>query len=477
MSGFLPHAPSGARQTARLFRLVLLSLLLAACGPTETPRIADYRSLGELRIAIRHDAISYRVDEDGRASGFEHDLLLALGDELEVEVIFVPYPDTTRALDAVVNGQVHIAAASLGVNKRLPLQWSKPLREVEYVIVGRSGSKAEEPADEAGLVGRTVSARRGSLAAEKIMDIRKRRPGVNVHFPIKAGEEQLLADVAAGRLDLVATDRLHYALAAHLHPALEIVHELPGRSVIAWALPAGQGLLAAAVDAFIARAGADGRLARLADRYFDYVRRLDEADIATFLARIQERLPRYRAFFHEAEAQTGVDWRYIAAVAYQESHWDPQATSFTGVRGMMMLTADTADRLGVDNRLDARQSILGGARYLGILKGMLPDEIDEPDRTWMATAAYNLGMGHMNGARAIARRLGKNDRAWWEMKSVLPLLSRPEYAQRLKSGPARGGEAVVMAENVRSYHDILSRMEPPYEAELALPRLRLGKAD
>ena len=462
---------------ARRLSTLLLGLSLAACGPAETPRIADYHGLGELRIATRHDAISYRLDEDGRVSGFEHDLLRALGDELDVDVTFVPYPDATRALDAVINGQVHMPAASLGVNRRLPLRWSKPLREVEYVVVGRSGGQADASADEQSLAGRTISARRGSLAAEKIMDIRKRRPGVNVHFPIKAGEEQLLADLAAGKLDLVATDRLHYALAVHLHPALEIVYELPEPSAIAWALPAGQHVLAAEVDAFIGRAAADGRLARLADRYFDYVRRLNTADITTFLARIQERLPRYRAFFHEAEAQTGIDWRYVAAVAYQESHWDPQATSFTGVRGMMMLTADTADRLGVNDRLDPRQSILGGARYLAMLKDLLPDEIDEPDRTWLATAAYNLGMGHMNGARAIARRLGKDDRAWWEMKSVLPLLSRPEYAQRLKSGPARGGEAVVMTENVRSYHDILARLEPPYEAGLALPSLRLGKAD
>ncbi len=458
---------------AKWLSTALLGLLLTACGPADTPRIADYRSLGELRVATRHDAISYRIDEDGRASGFEHDLLLALGETLGVTVTFVPYPDATRALDAVVNGQAHMAAASLGKNERLPLTWSKPLREVEYVIVGRSDGRMTNT--EKDLAGRTVSVRRGTLAAEKIMEIRKRLPGVNVHFPIRAGEEKLLADLAGGTLDLVATDRLHYAFAARLHPELEIVHELPGRSGIAWALPADQPALADGVDAFIDGIGANGRLARLADRYFDYVRRLDDADIATFLARIRERLPRYRDFFQEAEARTGVDWRYIAAVAYQESHWDPQATSFTGVRGMMMLTGDTADRLGVDNRLDPRQSILGGARYLEMLKEQLPDEISEPDRTWMATAAYNLGMGHMNGARAIARRLGKDDRAWWEMKSVLPLLSRPDYAQRLKSGPARGGEAVVMTENVRNYHDILVRLEPPYEP--ALPRLRLGQAD
>ena len=464
---------------ARLLSLgsavALLSLLLVACGPRETPRVADYRTLGELRVATRQDAISYRVDENGQASGFEHDLLLALADSLEVPVRFIPFPDANRALDAVIRGQVHMAAAGLGRNERLPLHWTTPLREVEYVIVGHGGGRAVNA--ETDLAGRTVSVRRGSLAAEKVSAIRKRRPAVNVHFPIKTDDAKLLADLAQGALDLVATDRLHYAFAARIHPELEIVHELPGRSGIAWALPPEQPDFATEVDAFIGDISTNGRLARIADRYFGHVRRLDDPAITTFLARIRERLPIFRSFFEEAEARTGIDWRYIAAVAYQESHWDPQATSFTGVRGMMMLTGDTADRLGVDNRLDPRQSILGGARYLDMLKDQLPEEIAEPDRTWMATAAYNLGMGHMNGARAIARRLGKDDRSWWDLKSVLPLLSRPEYAQRLKAGAARGGEAVVMTENVRNFHDILERLEPPYEPALTLPQLRLGQAD
>ena len=84
----------------------------------------------------------------------------------------------------------------------------------------------------------------------------------------------------------------------------------------------------------------------------------------------------------------------------------------------------------------------------------------------MAVAAYNLGMGHMNGARAIARRLGKDNTAWLPMKSVLPLMSRPAYAAQLKAGPARGGEAVIMTENVRNYFDILSRFEPGHRKSL-----------
>ncbi|ANQ84496.1 hypothetical protein dqs_1449 [Azoarcus olearius] len=460
----------------RLFFCLFFALLLSACGREAPTRIADFRTLGELRVATRLDAISYREEGDGATSGFEHDLLVQLGQALEVPVRFVVYPDSVRALDAVIKGEAHLAAAGLARNDRLPLAWSAPLREVDFVLAGRSDG--DDIGREADLAGRTVTVRRGSLAAEALEQIRRRVPSLRVNYAQRAEDSAMLEQLAAGQADLVATDRVHYALAAQIHPELNIAYDLPVKSHVAWALPREQGgVLGKAVAEFLDGAQGNGLIARSADRYFGYVRRLTDVDIETFLGRIRERLPQFRPHFHEAQARTGIDWRYLAALSYQESHWDPLATSRTGVRGIMMLTADTADRLGVADRLDPRQSILGGARYLAMIREQLPDEIEEPDRSWMATAAYNLGMGHMNGARAIARTLGKDDASWWEMKSVLPLLSRQDYAARLKAGPARGGEAVIMTENIRNYHDILMRIEAPFDPRKAVPKLRLTAGD
>ena len=139
-----------------------------------------------------------------------------------------------------------------------------------------------------------------------------------------------------------------------------------------------------------------------------------------------------------------------------------------------MLTEDTADRLHVDNRLDPKQSILAGAKYLADLIDQLPVAAKEPDRTWLGLAAYNLGQGHLNGARAIALGLKHDPGSWYEMKQVLPLMARPQYYKRLKSGRARGGEAVIMVENVRTFYSILSRFEYAYKASTyAAPMLSI----
>jgi membrane-bound lytic murein transglycosylase F len=204
------------------------------------------------------------------------------------------------------------------------------------------------------------------------------------------------------------------------------------------------------------------------ERYYGHINRLDNLDIANFLERRQAVLPRFRSSFEEAQEVTGIDWRLIAALGFQESHWEPLATSPTGVRGLMMLTSDTADRMQLTDRLDAHQSILAGAQYLLELKQSLPPRIAEPDRTWLALAAYNIGLGHLEDARILAQRRGGNPNLWVDVKKSLPLLARYEYHSTLKHGFCRGGEALVLTENIRNYYDILARSEDPHEPSFGM---------
>ena len=159
--------------------------------------------------------------------------------------------------------------------------------------------------------------------------------------------------------------------------------------------------------------------------------------------------------FEEAARAHGFDWTTLAAMAYQESHWNARARSPTGVRGMMMLTLNTARELGIDSRLDAVQSIHGGAQYLAKLRRRLPSEIREPDRTWLALAAYNVGYGHLKDAMKLADEQGKRTDAWYEVKEMLPLLEQKVHYRRTRHGYARGKEPVTYVTRIRNYEDIL----------------------
>lgn len=215
--------------------------------------------------------------------------------------------------------------------------------------------------------------------------------------------------------------------------------------------------LADAVSQWFAEYRDEGRLADLRDRYYGFFAAFDYVDTRRYIRRIDERFPRYRQWFREAADQHDLPYTLTAAQGYQESHWRANARSPTGVRGIMMLTLITAKAVGVDNRLDPRQSVFGGARYLQQMKARFVDEVAEPDRTWLALAAYNIGRGHLHDAQALARERGLSPHRWRDVKQVLPLLADPDHYNDLKYGYARGHEPVRYVQRIREYRHVLER--------------------
>ena len=230
-----------------------------------------------------------------------------------------------------------------------------------------------------------------------------------------------------------------------------------------WRLPKTNVQLLDRVERYFATVRRDGTLARLMDRYYGHTQRVDTQAAEAFQDRIRRVLPSYREMFQQAQQDTGIEWRLLAAMAYQESQWDPLATSPTNVRGMMMLTEATAMQMSVSDRLDPTQSIAAGARLLVMLKKKVPERVREPDRTWLALAAFNVGWTHLEDARVLAQQQKLSPDSWTDVKRSLPLLAKTEYAVRAKTGYARGGQAVIFVENVRALYDILTQFEEPHK--------------
>lgn len=432
---------------------LLLALLLAACTRLEPPGPEQPLIVG----LPANPLFQQRAPPTEGMEGFSRDLTSLFAETLNVEVRYVVAPDYPSLLALVRERKVHFAAGLPAQHGDPRLLYTPPVRETKQIVVQHASALPVDAPDK--LAGREISVMPGAPQIETLRSLNIDPPPV---FIERKGIDELELLDRVGRLphELAATDDLHFTVAANFNPDLLKALELPGTLAYVWAFDAASDALRERAARFIETVRADGTIRRLDDRYFGHIRRLDSRDITAFLGHLRTRLPAYRAAFHEAQEITGIDWRLLAALAYQESKWDPLATSFTGVRGMMMLTEETADRLKVTNRLDARQSIRAGAMYLAMLMDELPQEIGHPDRLWFALAAYNLGMGHLRGARIFAPGLKRDPDLWVDMKQVLPLMARPEYYEKLKSGRARGGEAVILVENVRNYYDVLSRFEP-----------------
>ncbi|MCP3870855.1 MAG: membrane-bound lytic murein transglycosylase MltF, partial [Gammaproteobacteria bacterium] len=271
---------------------------------------------------------------------------------------------------------------------------------------------------------------------------------------LQSGE--LLNLVKEQMIDFTVADSNEAALARRFHPELKVAFDLTGPQQLAWAFPHSQdSSLYNSARTFLEELKASGTLAQLLERYYGHTNRLGFVDTRTFRRHMAQRLPPLLPFFKEAAKQSNLEWRLLAAIGYQESHWNPKAVSPTGVRGIMMLTKGTARQLGIKDRTDPRQSILGGARYVRIVEKKIPQRIPDPDRQWFALAGYNVGFGHLEDARILTQRHGDDPDKWSDVKKHLPLLSQKKYYSTLKRGFARGREPVKYVDNIRGYYELL----------------------
>jgi membrane-bound lytic murein transglycosylase F len=188
--------------------------------------------------------------------------------------------------------------------------------------------------------------------------------------------------------------------------------------------------------------------------------RLPKRLAADFRRHIHSRLPAFRLSFEEAGRETGISWRLLAALGYQESKWLPNAVSPRGAQGLMMLMPQTATKMGVKNVFAADENILGGARYLAYMKERIPKRILDPDRTWLAMAAYNIGIGHLEDARIITQMRKRNPDRWSEVRANLHRLSDPAWHTRVKRGYANGRETVHFVERVTQFAAVLEAAIP-----------------
>jgi membrane-bound lytic murein transglycosylase F len=441
-------------------RFVLAFLVCLAAGCEDSPKpIAPIAQSGELVVLTVNGPATYFEDAQGHPSGFEYDLAVMFARELGATPTFV-VTDNPAKVDAILRrGQAHLAAAALARHFDFPggLAWGPPYYSTQHQIVGRAGEAKPRSLQD-------IAEARVGVVDESVGEYLLTLPSQLAHIerlPPGTSTVDLLERVHDGLLDYALVESNRFTLARRFFPELDIAFNVGKPVDYAWLVSTvDKKRIMDAAKPFFERIRKDGTLKRLLDRYYSHATRFTSIDSEAFLEKIVATLPKLRPYFKEAELVSGVDWRLIAALGYQESHWDATATSPTGVRGLMMLTEETADRLQVKNRLDARESILGGARYFALLKESLPDRIGEPDRTWITLAAYNIGLGHLEDARILAQSGKLNPDQWQDVRLALGRLSEPDTFVSLKHGYARGFETQQFVDNVRNFYDILARMEP-----------------
>ncbi len=442
------------RNTLKLAAGMLAFSLLAGCLPDNRSALERVIASGELRVIMRNSATTYYEGPAG-PTGFEYDLAKGFADELGVELKVIKAESIGDSLARLSRGQAHFAAAGLAIteDRKRRLQFTPTYQLARKQLIYRLGSPRPKSLAE---VSGWIEVPANSGQAEFLQRVAREMPFLRWTENGQGDTEELLTLVAEKVIDYAVLDSHEVSLLQRYYPDLRAAFDLGEPMPVGWAFRKGpDDTLYRAASAYIQRARADGRVAELKERYYGHVGDFDYVGTRYFMRHVRLRLPNYRELFEQAALENRIDWRLLAAVAYQESHWNPDAVSPTGVRGLMMLTQATARQLGIKERTDPVQSIEGGARYLRWLLDRVPERIGEPDRTWLALAAYNIGYGHMEDARRLTLKRGGNPDLWGDVKETLPLLHKRAWHSQTRYGYARGREALTYVENIRTYYDML----------------------
>ena len=454
----------------RALLYIAMAALIGTCSKAP-PLIDQVREIGELRVVTRDSPSSYAIGPEG-PEGPEFDLVQAFADELGVALIIQSVSSVSEIVPLLTSGRVHMAAAGLSIteSRQEYLNFGYPYESVDMHLIYRLGTGKPHSVED--IMGKRIEVVAGSSHADMLSSLRDAYPELEWSENADADIATVLEKVASGEIDYTVADSTDFNIHRNFYPDLRVALDLEVDDPIAWAFTkdSGNSLLASA-DEFLIGLRRNGTLDRVHDRYYGHTKKFDYVGTRNFIRHYKSRLPRYREVFEEAAAESGVDWRLLAAIGYQESHWRSQAVSPTGVRGIMMLTLDTADYLGIDDRIDPVNSIFGGAQFYARQTERIPDTIDEPDRTWMALAAYNVGFNHLKDARMLTEQLGGDPDAWIDVSETLPLLAQRKWYSQLPYGYARGWEPVLYVNNIRSYYNILVWLtdnERPLEDEGSL---------
>jgi membrane-bound lytic murein transglycosylase F len=241
------------------------------------------------------------------------------------------------------------------------------------------------------------------------------------------------------------------------YPDVKIAFPISERQQLGWAVRKGHGRIRQEMNKFFDAVHKSGTYSKIYERYYANVEIFDYVDVKTFHRRLDTRLPRYIDIIKKEAERYDFDWRFIAAVVYQESHYNPRARSYTGVKGLMQVTLRTAREMGIENRLDPAQSIHAGVKYMRKMYERFDDIDRRRDRLLIALASYNVGYGHVRDAQTIARRKGLDPEKWSSLKKTLPLLRYKKYYTTVRYGYARGTEPVRYVERILTYYDILRK--------------------
>ncbi len=447
-----------------LIASVCCLLLLSACKMQEQAALSSVTDHRKTLTVVTTPSDTSYFDNKGEADGFEYQLIHKFAQQQGYLLKLILTEDEQGIYQALDHGLADIAMIGhpLSRSKQEKYQRSPALMDITTQLIYRHGSGKPQTYND--LINKHIVVADNIQFREKYHYLKQQYPALDWTF-VEKDNDHLLDQLNRGKIDYTLINSQEYLQKQSLYTHTRVAFDLYYPEPISWVWSQTVSEEKRdSVNRFLSEAKDNGTIKQLKERFYGHSDDINPRGSMAFFKRVKYRLPRYQKQIRDIAQQYDIDWRLLAAIAYQESHWNPQAKSPTGVRGMMMLTQGTASDMGIEDRLDLTQSLRGGAKYLKSMLRRVPKEVPYPDRTWFALAAYNVGLGHVKDAQKITDFHGGNPLRWADVKQHLPLLEKREWHRFTTYGFARGSEPVSYVQNIRHFNDLLEWRFPNKKA-------------
>jgi membrane-bound lytic murein transglycosylase F len=420
---------------------------------------------GEITVATRNTAHCYYLYRD-QPLGFEYEMAQAfaeyLGVRLKVKVV-----DKWKDLVAALNdGSAAFIAASSPIIPKWQTQvaFSDGYMEVaQQIITHRKNSRIKTVED---LSGKTIDVRRGTAYQHRLVELKNQGIDLAIRLHDDLPTEELIQKVADGEINFTIANSNIILINQRSFPGAVSAGSINDHMQLGWAVNPESSELLERINTFLKVIKKNGKFDALYNKYYGDIQDFNYVDLKTFHKRVKTRLSRYSPFIKAAAKKHGFDWRLIAAQIYQESHLNPWAKSRAGAKGLMQIMPSTSKSLGVTDLFDPVQNINAGVQHLKDLYEHF-DTANGKDRLMISLAAYNIGQGHVEDARKLAKKRGLNPNKWDALAKTLPLLRFKKYYKNTTYGFCRGKEPLRYIKQIMIYYDVLRKQGFEYKATQA----------
>ena len=302
-----------------------------------------------ITVITRNAPTTFYYGSDDLKRGFEYDLVEAFAKKHKYKVKYIIKDSISSVISALENGEGDFIAAGLTDTKerRKKFKMGPGYLDVQEQVVCANKIRPKSKKD---LEKYDLEIMSRSSYVETLNNIKKDIPSLTWREHKGYTTEHIFERMDQKKVECTISDSHIALLNRRYYPRMNITFALSGIENLAWVFPKNStsSKLHNQVKKWFPRFMKTESFRSIKDVYFADAEVFEFYDLVVYHKRIGTLLPKYINLFKKAGKKYNIDWRFIAAQSYQESHWNKHAKSPTGVRGMMMLTLPTAKQMGVE---------------------------------------------------------------------------------------------------------------------------------